>query len=114
MANEDLGSRHCEPCEASQSPLKGQEIEKLARQVDDDWKVENEHHLKREFEFDDFRQALAFTNAVGEIAEKEGHHPDFELGYGRVQLQIYTHNIDGLSENDFILAAKADAALEDM
>jgi 4a-hydroxytetrahydrobiopterin dehydratase len=114
MADEDLVSRHCTPCEKDQEPLKGSELDDLADRIDDDWKVQNEHHLEREFDFDDFRQALDFTNAVGEIAEKEDHHPDIELGYGRVKVTIFTHNIDGLSENDFILAAKADEALKSM
>ena len=68
----------------------------------------NEHHLARTFKFPDFRQALAFTNRVGELAEEQGHHPDLYLAWGRVEVTIWTHKIDGLTESDFILAAKID------
>ena len=74
------------------------------------WRVVDEHHLEKAYAFDDFRQALDFTNRVGEIAEAEGHHPDVHLGWGRVKLTIWTHKIDGLTESDFILAAHADEA----
>jgi len=72
--------------------------------------VVDEHHLEKTFAFEDFRQALNYTNKVGEIAEHEGHHPDIYLGWGKVRLTIWTHKIDGLTESDFILAAKADEA----
>lgn len=74
------------------------------------WRVVDEHHLEKAYAFDDFRQALDFTNRVGDIAEAEGHHPDVHLGWGRVTLTIWTHKIDGLTESDFILAARADEA----
>ncbi|HEX5133458.1 MAG TPA: 4a-hydroxytetrahydrobiopterin dehydratase [Candidatus Krumholzibacteria bacterium] len=74
------------------------------------WKVVDEHHLEKSYEFADFATALAFTNRVGAIAEAEGHHPDIHLAWGRVGLTIWTHKIDGLTESDFILAAKADDA----
>jgi 4a-hydroxytetrahydrobiopterin dehydratase len=67
------------------------------------------HHLEREFRFDDFRQALDFVNEVGELAEEQGHHPDIYLSYGKAKVQLWTHKIKGLHENDFILAAKIDA-----
>ncbi len=70
------------------------------------------HHLEKKYTFDDFAGALAFTCRVGEVAEAEGHHPDIELGWGRVVLRVWTHKIDGLTENDFILAARADAVLD--
>jgi len=73
------------------------------------WRVVDEHHLEKAYAFDDFRQALDFTNRVGEIAEAEGHHPDVHLGWGRVKLTIWTHKIDGLTESDFVFAAKCDA-----
>jgi len=72
------------------------------------WAIENEHHLQREFRFPDFRQALAFVNRVGEIAEQEGHHPDMLLSWGKVEVTLWTHKIDGLTESDFIMAAKID------
>ena len=67
-----------------------------------------EHHLERSYKFKNFREALAFTNRVGELAEAQGHHPDISLGWGRVQLQLWTHKIDGLTESDFVFAAKVD------
>jgi 4a-hydroxytetrahydrobiopterin dehydratase len=66
------------------------------------------HHLEKEYRFHDFREALGFTNRVGELAEEQGHHPDIELAWGRVKLTVWTHKIDGLTESDFIWAAKAD------
>jgi len=75
------------------------------------WRVEGEHHLEKEYRFPDFRSALDFVNRLAEVAEREGHHPDVHLAWGRVRLEIYTHAIDGLSESDFVLAAKADRLL---
>ena len=105
-----LASKGCEPCSKGTAPLKGGELEKLKQQLDGNWKVVDEHHLEREFSFDNFRQALDFTNRVGEIAEQENHHPDIFLTYGKVGVKLWTHSIGGLSENDFILAAKVDQA----
>lgn len=82
----------------------------MAAMLGGGWRVVDEHHLEKAYAFDDFRQALDFTNRVGEIAEAEGHHPDVHLGWGRVTLTIWTHKIDGLTESDFILAARADEA----
>jgi 4a-hydroxytetrahydrobiopterin dehydratase len=90
--------------------LKGEKLAELSGELGKDWHVVNGHHLEKDYSFPDFRQALAFTNRVGELAEKENHHPDIYLTWGKVGLKIWTHNIDGLSENDFILAAKADQA----
>jgi len=70
--------------------------------------VVDEHHLEKEYRFKDFRTALAFTNRIGELAETQGHHPDIFLSWGRVRLAIWTHKINGLTESDFIFAAKAD------
>ncbi|MEE3162876.1 MAG: 4a-hydroxytetrahydrobiopterin dehydratase, partial [SAR324 cluster bacterium] len=75
------------------------------------WQIINEHHLEKEYIFADFRQALDFTVKVGEVAENQGHHPDIYLAWGKVKLTIWTHKIDGLTESDFILAAKADQEL---
>jgi 4a-hydroxytetrahydrobiopterin dehydratase len=104
-----LSDKQCVPCEKGAEPLKEQEIKKLGNELDPDWRVVDEHHLEREFTFDDFRQALDFVNEVGALAEEQGHHPDIYLGYGKVKIQLWTHKIDGLHENDFILAAKIDA-----
>ncbi len=105
----DLTKKHCVPCEAGADPLKGEQIEERAKELDPGWQVVDEHHLEREFKFDDFRQALDFVNEVGKLAEEEGHHPDMFLSYGKVKIQLWTHKIDGLHDNDFIMAAKIDA-----
>ncbi len=114
MSQLDLANRSCRPCEGDEPPLKGKALEELSEQLGEGWKVVEEDHLKKEYDFNDFREALVFTNAVGNIAEREDHHPDMELGWGRVQISLKTHKIDGLSENDFILAAKADRAFSEM
>ena len=106
----DLSQKHCVPCRGGVPPLKGDLVKVLAQRLGGGWRVVDEHHLEKVYTFDDFRQALAFTNRVGEIAEAEGHHPDIHLAWGRVALTIWTHKIDGLTESDFILAAKADDA----
>lgn len=103
----DLAAKTCVPCRGGVPPLKGAELTALARQVPE-WKVVNEHHLTREFKFRDFRHALEFVNRVGAIAEEQGHHPDILLTWGRAEVTIWTHKIDGLTESDFILAAKID------
>ena len=80
----------------------------FAGQLAAGWRVVNEHHLEREFKFPDFRQALAFTNRVGQLAESQNHHPDIYLAWGKVKLTLWTHKIDGLTESDFVFAAKVD------
>ena len=92
-------------------PLRGAALESLREQLGNGWQVVREHHLEKEYTFPDFRQALDFTVRLGEVAEAEGHHPDICLSWGKVRLQIWTHKIDGLTESDFILAAKADRLL---
>ena len=108
MSGEPLAARHCVPCKGGVPALKGDALRSYAGQVPQ-WTVVAEHHLERVFKFPDFRSALDFVNRIGEIAEAEGHHPDLELGWGRVGVKIFTHKIDGLAESDFILAAKLDA-----
>jgi 4a-hydroxytetrahydrobiopterin dehydratase len=88
-------------------PLTADEIQPLAAQVDD-WTVEGNHHIEKDFTFGDFATALAFVNKIGAIAEEQGHHPDIYLAWGHVGVKIWTHKIDGLTESDFILAAKID------
>jgi len=106
----ELASKHCVPCRGGVPPLRGAELRALEAKLGGGWRVVDEHHLEKSFAFDDFRQGLDFTNRVGEIAEREGHHPDIHLAWGRVTLTIWTHKIDGLTESDFVLAAKADEA----
>ena len=102
-----LAAKTCVPCRGGVPPLKGAELAALAAQVKD-WQVVGEHHIKKSFKFPDFRKALDFTNRVGELAEQQGHHPDIFLAWGRVDVTLWTHKIDGLTESDFILAAKID------
>jgi len=108
----ELSQKQCEPCRGGVPPLKGDELARLAEQLGGGWQVVDEHHLEQEFSFRDFREALDFTNRLGEIAESEGHHPDVRLSWGSVHVTIYTHKIDGLTESDFILAAKYHACHE--
>ena len=103
----DLASKTCVPCKGGVPPLTGKELENLAKQVPQ-WKVVDGHHLTRAFTFPDFRQALAFVNKVGAIAEEQGHHPDILLAWGKAEVTTWTHKINGLAESDFILAAKID------
>jgi 4a-hydroxytetrahydrobiopterin dehydratase len=103
----ELASKTCVPCRGGTPPLKGEELEGLRQQVSE-WEVIEEHHLRRVFRFKNFREALGFVNKVGELAEEQGHHPDICFGWGRVEVMVWTHKIDGLTESDFIFAAKAD------
>jgi 4a-hydroxytetrahydrobiopterin dehydratase len=101
----DLASQTCVPCRGGTPPLKGEELDDLWRQIPG-WEVVEEHHLRRRFRFKNFREALDFVNRVGELAEEQGHHPDVGFGWGYAEVTVYTHKIDGLTESDFILAAK--------
>ena len=101
----NLASKTCVPCRGGTPPLKGEELDDLWRQIPG-WEVVEEHHLRRRFRFKNFREALDFVNRVGELAEEQGHHPDVRFGWGYAEVTVYTHKIDGLTESDFILAAK--------
>jgi 4a-hydroxytetrahydrobiopterin dehydratase len=105
---ESLAGKHCVPCHGGVPRLKGEETEPLLAQLEG-WRIVEEHHLSKEYKFKNFADALDFVNRVGRVAESEGHHPDIEFGWGYARLKIYTHAIDGLSESDFILAARIDA-----
>jgi 4a-hydroxytetrahydrobiopterin dehydratase len=102
-----LASKTCVPCRGGVLPLKGKELAALHQQVPQ-WKVINEHHITRTFTFPDFKQALDFVNRVGAVAEEQGHHPDILLAWGKAEITLWTHKIDGLTESDFIMAAKID------
>jgi len=106
----ELTRESCVPCRGGVPTLTSEEIAALKPQVPD-WsvaEVDGVKRIAREFKFKDFRQALDFTVSVGELAEREGHHPDVHLSWGRVVVETWTHKIKGLHQNDFILAAKTD------
>lgn len=103
----ELAERHCVPCRGGVPPMKGEEIEKLSNQLKE-WQVVNEHHLQKTYGFKNFAETLQFVNRVGELAEQQGHHPDICFGWGKADITIWTHKIDGLTESDFVLAAKID------
>ena len=103
----DLAAKHCVPCRGGVPPLQGADLARLAAELPK-WQVIEGHHLERTFEFPNFKSALAFVNRIGAVAEEEGHHPDISFGWGKVTATLYTHKIDGLTESDFILAAKID------
>jgi 4a-hydroxytetrahydrobiopterin dehydratase len=107
----DLASMACVPCKGGIPPLTREGIEPYLADLGNDWEVVEDHHLRKTYRFKNFREALDFTNRVGELAEEIGHHPDIELAWGRVALTVFTHKIDGLHESDFVFAAKADAVL---
>jgi 4a-hydroxytetrahydrobiopterin dehydratase len=107
---EDLASQTCVPCRGGVPPLRGDELRRLEQLVPE-WKVVNDHHITRKFAFPDFKQALTFVNRVGEIAEQQGHHPDILLAWGKAEITTWTHKIDGLTQSDFIMAAKIDKLL---
>jgi len=105
---ECLLEKHCVPCHGGVPRLTGEEIGPLLAQLEG-WEAVGGHHLSKEYKFENFADALAFVNRVGEVAEAEGHHPDISFGWGYTRIEIHTHAIDGLSESDFILAARIDA-----
>lgn len=106
---EPLIMKECIPCKGGIPPLKGNQLQPLFSQLKDDWQLIDEHHLEKEWTFSNFKKALSFTNQIGEISEQQGHHPDIFLSWGKVGIRLYTHKIDGLTESDFILAAKFDS-----
>ena len=107
----DLAKKTCIPCKGGIPPLKGTKLEDLLDKLKNDWKIINEHHLEKEYSFKNFKEALDFTVKVGELAENQDHHPDIFLTWGKVKVTIWTHKIDGLTESDFVLAAKTDREL---
>jgi 4a-hydroxytetrahydrobiopterin dehydratase len=108
---EQLADKKCVPCRGGTPPLKGKDLKDLHKIVPL-WNVIDEHHITREYKFPDFAQALEFVNRVGALAEEQGHHPDILLAWGKVGITLWTHKVDGLTESDFIMAAKIDRILE--
>lgn len=107
-----LASKTCAPCNAQTPTLREDEVSHLAAEVPG-WEIVEEHHLRRRYSFRNFRDALGFVNWIGELAEEQGHHPDIGVGWGYAEVRVLTHAIDGLSMNDFVLAAKIDALGEE-
>lgn len=104
----DLASKKCVPCEGGIPPLTYNEIAMYLKLVDNMWEIKGENKIIRKFQFVNFKHTMNFVNQVADIAEKEGHHPVMHVGYGECTIELWTHAISGLSENDFILAAKID------
>src|SRR5882672_1235880 len=103
----ELAELQCVPCRGGVPPLQGPEIARLLEQLQD-WKVVNQHHLQKTYQFKDFLESLQFVNKIGELAESQGHHPDICFGWGKAEVNVWTHKIAGLTESDFVLAAKID------
>ena len=96
------------PCKGGIPPMDGEKANEMLNLVNNDWNLVESHHIERVWTFTDFENALEFVNEAGKICEEQNHHADFELGWGRVKAMIWTHKINGLTESDFILAAKFD------
>ncbi len=107
----ELAKKQCVPCAGGVPPLSPYQADRLLTELDG-WAVETPPRIARQFKFPDFAKALAFVNRIGAIAEDENHHPDIQLTWGRVGVEIWTHKIGGLTESDFILAAKFDQAYQ--
>ncbi len=103
-----LAQQQCIPCRGGVPPLEGPALETLAEELGGGWRAIDGHHLEKEYRFPNFVTALAFVNRVGGLAEEQNHHPDLFLAWGRVVVRIWTHKIDGLTESDFVFAAKTE------
>lgn len=104
-----LSDRTCEPCKGGTPPLTGDALAGYAVELGPSWTVVDGHHIDKAFTFNNFRDAMAFAVAIGDLAEAQGHHPDLHVAWGQVRVTLWTHKIGGLSPSDFILAAKIDA-----
>lgn len=103
-----LAKKECKPCDGGTPALKGEALKQMQSSLGGNWKVLDEQRLEKQFKFPDFRHALEFVNRVGEVAEEQNHHPDIYFTYGAARIQIWTHSVQGLTESDFVLAAKID------
>jgi len=108
---DNLFAKKCIPCEGGVEPLSGEVVQKYLPQLKNGWEVVDNKKIKYQFEFGSFKEAMIFVARVGEIAEEEGHHPDIHIYYNKVEIWLWTHSIGGLSENDFIIAAKIESLL---
>jgi len=107
-----LADNKCVPCRGGVPPMERAKAEGMLKQLERGWQLNKDGHLERLYTFKDFAQALSFVNKVGAVAETEGHHPDLYLAWGKCKVELWTHKIDGLTESDFYMAAKADRAFE--
>lgn len=107
----ELADKKCVPCRGGVPPLNDDQIKPLLAQLAAGWRVIDRHHLTKEFAFPDFATALAFVNRVGAMAEEQGHHPDIYLSWGKARVDVWTHKINGLTESDFVFAAKTEKCL---
>lgn len=101
----------CVPCEGGTPPLTKKEINKYLSQLKNKWEVIDDKKIKYQFEFKNFRKAISFVNKIARLAEKEGHHPDIHIFYNKVIIELWTHAVGGLSQNDFVLAAKIESGV---
>ncbi len=106
-----LADNKCVPCRGGVPPLESAKVQELLGQLENGWEVNKDGHLERQYHFKNFAEALAYVNKVGAVAEDEGHHPDLYLAWGKCKVELWTHKINGLTESDFYMAAKADRAL---
>ena len=112
MSTTELAKNKCIPCKGGVAPLKGEGLTAMSEALGSEWEPIEEHHLEKEYAFEGYAPAVAFTNAVAAIAEEQNHHPDIVLSWGKVKVTIWTHKIDGLTESDFYFAAKVEEAYE--
>ena len=111
MPNNCLVNKVCVPCRGDVSPLPYKEREVLIKELGNGWALNYKGHLFKKYPFKDFKAPIAFANKIAELAEREGHHPDLKISWGECAIEIWTHKIDGLTESDFILAAKIEEIL---
>ena len=111
MEKSSLINKSCVPCQGGTPPLDNETVAKLLSELGGGWEINPAGHVYKQFKFKDFMGPVGFVNKIAEIAEKEGHHPDLTVTWGRCDVEIWTHKINGLTESDFILAAKIEAAL---
>lgn len=110
----DLAKKKCVPCQGGVPPLNAEQMAPLLAQLEAGWAIEENHHLAKIYPFENFAQGLDFVNRIGMVAESQDHHPDLHLAWGKVGVDLWTHKIDGLTESDFIFAAKCDMVFRGM
>ncbi len=111
MSFEALAVKQCVACKGGVPPLKGAALQSLYKQLNHDWRLVGEHHLEKDFKFSSYKEVVDFTNRVAKLAVEQNHHPEIQLGWGHTKVQIWTHKIEGLTESDFIFAAKTEALI---